>query len=102
MLEIWHALVMTTSTKRSRRLLDTYRFPGFRPQATVKGVFGDPKARVVTLLRRGKKRSVAAAAEHSRVGTTARGDRFATFHVVTHACGWRSKCAGSIAESAMP
>jgi len=28
-------LVMTISTKHSRRLLDTYRFPGFRPQATV-------------------------------------------------------------------
>ncbi len=47
---------MATSTKRPRRLLDAYRFPSFRPQATVKGVFGDPKARVVTLVRRGKNR----------------------------------------------
>ena len=45
---------MTTSAKRSRRLLDAYRFPGFRPQVTVEGVFGDPKARIVTLVRRGK------------------------------------------------
>jgi len=45
---------MATSMKRSQRLLDAYRFPGFRPQATVKGVFGDPKARVVTLVRREK------------------------------------------------
>lgn len=45
---------MTTSAKRRRRLLDAYRFPGFRPQATVQGMFGDPEARVVTLVRRGK------------------------------------------------
>lgn len=61
---------MATSTKRPRRLLDTYRFPGFRPQATVKGVFGDPKARVVTLVRRGKKQSAGAVAARSRAGTT--------------------------------
>ena len=101
-LEIWHALVMAISTKRSRRLLDTYRFPGFRPQATVKGVFGDPKARIVTLVRRGKKRSADAAAGHNQDGTTARCARFATCRVVTRVCGWRSRCAGSIAEPAMP
>ena len=33
----------------------TYRFPGFRPGTTVQGIFGDPKARVVYLHRRGKK-----------------------------------------------
>jgi hypothetical protein len=43
---------MTISAKRHRRLLDVYRFAGFRPQATVRGVFGDPKARVITLVRR--------------------------------------------------
>ena len=36
-------------TKRRRRLWDAYAFPGFRPQPTVRGVFGDPKARVITL-----------------------------------------------------
>lgn len=34
-----------------RRLLDVYRFPGFRPKARVKGLFGDPKARVIRLER---------------------------------------------------
>lgn len=38
-----------------RHLWDTYRFPGFRPLATVRGVFGDSKARIVTLVRRAKK-----------------------------------------------
>ena len=37
---------MPASRKR-KRLLDTYRFPGFRPEDVLKGVFGDPKARVI-------------------------------------------------------
>jgi transposase len=37
------------------RLLDVYQFPGFRPKATIKGIFGDPKARVIRLERRQKK-----------------------------------------------
>ena len=45
---------MATSTKRMRRLWDAYAFPGFRPQPTVRGVFGDPKARVIILERRSK------------------------------------------------
>jgi hypothetical protein len=40
---------------KSRKLLDAYRFPGFRTEATVTGIFGDPKARVIRLVRRGKK-----------------------------------------------
>ena len=41
---------MTISTKRKRRRWDAYAFPGFRPQSTVRRVFGDPKARVITSL----------------------------------------------------
>ncbi len=37
------------------KLQDAYRFPGFRPAAMLHGVFGDQKARVVVLRRRGKK-----------------------------------------------
>ena len=48
--------------RRKRRLTDAYAFPGFRPLATVQGIFGDPKARVVTLRRRSKKRAAALAA----------------------------------------
>ena len=54
---------MANSAKRQRRLWDAYAFPGFRPHPTVRGVFGDPKARVITLKRRSKKRSAAAAVE---------------------------------------
>src|SRR6516162_712420 len=47
---------MARTRQRRRRLWDAYCFPGFRPQPTVHGVFGDPKARVIKLKRRSKKR----------------------------------------------
>jgi len=68
---------MATSSKRRRRLWDAYAFPGFRPLPTVRGVFGDPKARVITLERRSKKRSAAAVVERTWAGTTGAGVRFA-------------------------
>ena len=43
---------MVTSGKR--RLRDAYRFPGFRPVDDLRGVFSDPYARVVMLVRRSK------------------------------------------------
>ena len=61
---------MAISAKRQRRLWEAYAFPGFRPQGTVRGVFGDPEARVITLVRRSKKRSAAVADEHAGAGTT--------------------------------
>lgn len=47
--------------KKNKKLLDEYRFPGFRPLAVVKGKFGDHKARIVQLVRRQKKLFAAAA-----------------------------------------
>jgi hypothetical protein len=46
-----------------------YRFPGFEPLATLRGVFGDPMAVVVALRRRRKKRLAEGAAEFSRSST---------------------------------
>ena len=54
-----------------RRLLDVYQFPGFRPKAKLKGVFGDPKARVIRLERRQKKQGAGVAARGIGVTTTA-------------------------------
>jgi hypothetical protein len=65
------------------RLSDAYAFAGFSPQPTVRGIFGDPKARVITLVRRSKKRSAAVVAERTRVGTTGARDAFATCPVAT-------------------
>ena len=42
--------------RKPKRLWDLYRFPGFSPEHTVSGIFGDPRARVIALIRRGKKR----------------------------------------------
>lgn len=60
---------MATSVKRCR-LTDAYAFPGFRQLQRVQGMFGDPKARIITLVRRGKRRSEAAAARYTVAGTT--------------------------------
>jgi len=43
---VWQPIGMTRTTKRARRLWDAYCFPGFRPEPTVCGVSGDPKARL--------------------------------------------------------
>ena len=40
---------MANSAKRQRRPWNEYAFPGFRPLPTVRGVFGDAKARVITV-----------------------------------------------------
>jgi hypothetical protein len=53
---------MPVSTK-PKSLLDAYRFAGVRPKARLRGVFGDPKARIITLTRRSKKRCVVVVAE---------------------------------------
>jgi hypothetical protein len=52
-----------------KRLLDIFRFPGFVPRPKVRGVFGDPRAVVITLQRRRKKRS-AGSVDRSFVPTT--------------------------------
>jgi len=67
----WYDFAMATLRKH-KRLLDAYRFAGFRPSDEVRGVFGDPMARVITLVRRSKKQSARNAVERTRVGTTAR------------------------------
>jgi hypothetical protein len=36
---------------KTKRLRDSYRFPGFHPALTVRGLFGDPHARVMGLTR---------------------------------------------------
>jgi hypothetical protein len=42
--------------KKYKRLWDVYRYPGFTPASIVHGLFGDPRALVIRLRRRGKKR----------------------------------------------
>jgi hypothetical protein len=56
-------------TRLPRRLADTYTFPNFRPLQTIQGLFGDPEARLIRLVRRGKKLSVESAERFTGVGT---------------------------------
>src|SRR5437870_13191367 len=53
------------------RLWDTYCFSGFRPEPTLRGIFGDPKARVITLNRRSKKQPAGAVVASRWAGTSA-------------------------------
>jgi hypothetical protein len=60
---------------KPRRLRDAYRFPGFVPLAAVQGVFGDPKAVIVKLSRRRKKRCAVNVVVGVAVTTTAESSR---------------------------
>ena len=84
---------MATLPKR-KRLLDVYRFAGFRPQGSVRGLFGASKARIVTLVRRSKKLSARRVAERTRAGTTAPREEPETCRVATRESIWNSKCDG--------
>ena len=86
MQRIWHDHRM----RKQRRLEDAYRFIGFRPEHTVRGIFGDPMARIVRLLRRGKKRPVDRVDGGSEPFTTARPVGCATSLVATLGCTWSS------------
>ena len=43
---------------KHKQLRDVYRFPGFYPQQKTSGIFGDSRAVLIRLKRRGKKQSV--------------------------------------------
>jgi hypothetical protein len=85
---------------RNRRLWDTYRYPGFRPEHSVSGIFGDPKARVIRLVRRGKKRLVVFVAPFITRFTTARPEEFETSPAGMLAFSWKWRSVGWIAEGA--
>lgn len=90
---------MAISTKR-KRLLDAYRFPGFRPLETVRGIFGDHKARVITLVRRSKKLSATPAAARIPAGTTRSSGGCETCPAATPVSIWNWKSGASVADAA--
>jgi hypothetical protein len=87
---------------KRRRLQDEYRFAGARPLATVRGVFGDPMARIVTLVRRRKKRHVASAGGGTAVCTTGDAGWCETCRVPIVAFSWTWKSAASHAGVVVP
>ncbi|OGF34832.1 hypothetical protein A2482_02035 [Candidatus Falkowbacteria bacterium RIFOXYC2_FULL_48_21] len=72
--------------KKIKRLLDEYRFPGFRPLAVIKGKFGDNKARIVKQVRLQKKRFAAYAVRLTGVSMTEKPD-------------WSGICPAAMLES---
>src|SRR5450759_1302424 len=94
--EIWHDF----KRRKYRRLWDTYRFPSFRPSSAVHGIFGDPKARVIRLHRRGKKLSAESVATRIEPGTTAGCAEYATCRVGTLGSTWSWRFDVSTARDA--
>jgi len=86
--------------RKKLQLRDAYRFPGFRTNAAVHGIFGDHKARVITLTRREKKRSLAVAARPTTLGTTAKQSWCATYPAATPGHTLKSKSGACNAGSA--
>jgi len=79
---------------KKRRLLDEYQFPGFRPMSKIQGIFGDPKARVVSLRRSQKKQYVVAAAQYIGVITTRPCDGYGICPVGMPGSTWQWKSDG--------
>ena len=79
-----------------------FGFPASVRSATVRGIFGDPKARILRLLRRGKKRPAEHVGGDSEPSTTARPVEYATSLVATPGCTWRSRSGACTAGAAAP
>jgi len=88
--------------KRQHGLSDGYSFAGFRAQATVRGVFGDPDVRIVKLDRRSKKPSAMAAVRGRQGGTTGGCGGFATYRAAGSASSWNSRSGAWRAAPAAP
>jgi hypothetical protein len=64
--------------KKTGTLQKLFSFPGFNAQGKLKGVFGDPKARIVELRRQKKERYAQGVARVTAAITMLRSDRCAT------------------------
>jgi len=86
--------------RKNKQLWDLYRFSGFSPEHTLSGIFGDPQARVIALIRRGKKRFVAPAAVSIIPATTGKRAEFGTCPVGRCVFIWTWRFAESLVEGA--
>ena len=78
-----------------KHLHDLYQFPGFVPDPSIQGIFGDPLAVVITLCRRRKKRFAAAAGKSIGPTTTRGPDVPGISPVATSGSTSLTCCAGS-------
>lgn len=77
--------------RKSKSLLDEYRFPGHKPKL-VKGIFGDRHALIIRLERRGKKLCAGLAADRTALSTTGKHTASGTCPAETSAFFWKWKC----------
>ena len=85
---------------KKRKLLDEYRFPGFRPRAEIKGIFGDPKACVIQLKRTQKKQYAGVVGRFIGVITTRRFAEYGIYPVGMHGYIWKWRFDGYYVGSA--
>lgn len=89
--------------KTKKSFSEIYSFPGFRAKAKFKkGILGDPKARIVELVRRQKKRFVHPVVKLPEVIMTNVSTRFEISPVVTCGFIWNLSTAGSTVNIARP
>jgi len=86
--------------QKHKHLWDAYRFPGFSPEHTWSGIFGDSQARVIRLIRRGKKQFAVPVVCSIALSTTGRPAGFATFPVASSAFTWKWRSAEFLVEGA--
>ena len=86
--------------RKHKRLWDLYQFPGFSPEHTLSGIFGDPRSRVIGLIRRGKKLFAASVAASIIPITTGKPAGFATCPVEKYGFIWKWRSAEWLVESA--
>jgi len=78
---------MGVARRKKLQLADSYRFEGFCPhEEKMRGKFGEPKARILPLIRRSKKHAVDNAALSTKGGMTVRLGRCGIFPAGTHMC----------------
>lgn len=75
-------------------MLDEYQFPGFRPRADMRGVFGDPQARVIQLKRTQKKRCADVVGRFIGVITTRGCGGYGTYPVGMYGFIWKWRYVG--------
>jgi len=86
--------------RKKRRLLDEYRFPGFRPKAEINGIFGDPRARLIRLTRGQKKQFAGSVEAPRKVSTTRKYAGYETCPAGMHESTWQWRFDEYFAESA--
>jgi len=86
--------------RKKRTLSDVYSFKYFKPKKTLRGIFGDPHARIITLMRQGKKLYAVPAVPSIGPGMTARSTGFGTCPAAIPASTWKWSYDASSARSA--